>query len=100
MSIDVINDDLIQLSEAARLYLPNPTNPATLWRWHKRGVLVGDRRIRLETVRVGRIRYTTETAFRRFVARTNEAEQPAGPAADPDRHDRTDAKLRAAGVLS
>lgn len=108
MAIDVEEDELITLAEAAGS-LPKRVGATTLYRWWKKGVLVATakpdggeelRRVKLETIRVGgRGRYTTRDAFRRFVEATNPPEADALAEADRDRRNRADAKLSAAGVL-
>ena len=65
------------LSQLARR-LPRKPSPATLWRWHKKGV----KGVRLEVVSVGGRTYTTEAAFREFVRRQTEV-TAAAPAEIP-----------------
>jgi len=60
---------LLGLCEAVRRLLPKQPNPATLWRWHARGV----RGIVLETVLVGGRRYVTREALERFIDAVTEA---------------------------
>jgi hypothetical protein len=48
---------------------------STLWRWSLRGV----KGIRLETVMIGGIRYTSREALERFVARTTAAADGTTP---------------------
>lgn len=65
MSINIQDERLLTFSEAAE-YLPQghrPTKP-TWWRWWRYG-LYG---VKLETVVVGRSRYTTAEAVMRFAA--------------------------------
>ncbi|HEX6985319.1 MAG TPA: hypothetical protein VF170_08075 [Planctomycetaceae bacterium] len=104
-SIDVTRDELIPLAEAARRFLPAAPGPACLWRWHAKGVRVAVRapdgrttvrRVRLETVKVGRARYTTAEAFRRFVEQAN-PDDAAGDESSPPTA--IDARLEAAGLL-
>jgi len=66
--INIYEDDLISISQAARK-LPTKPAPATIWRWHAKGV----NRIKLETVVVGGKRYTTEKAFVEFVRAVTKA---------------------------
>jgi hypothetical protein len=67
-----LSESLLTLSTAAR-ELPGPSGKgvhvSTLWRWSFRGV----RGIRLETVLIGGIRYTSREALERFVASTTAA---------------------------
>jgi hypothetical protein len=73
-----LSERLLTLSAAAR-EIPGPTgrglHVATLWRWAHRGV----RGVRLETVMVGGIRYTSREALERFVAATTAAADGTNP---------------------
>lgn len=99
-TIDPIRDreSLLSMPKAARL-LParsgRPAGPSVMWRYWAVGVKIGDDRVKLETVRVGNRRWTTEKAVRDFIARTN----PVEPAAEPERAERTDDQLRREGLL-
>ena len=96
MPIDVLNDELISLSEAARR-LPNQPSPATFWRWHRRGV----NGVRLEIVRIGGRIYTTSGAWQEFVRKSTDAGN-ADSAANSDSSERPEAthrKLIDAGLL-
>ena len=72
--IDPFCEQLLTLTKAAR-NIPSRTghglNPSTVWRWAK----VGVRGVRLETVLVGGIRYTSREALTRFFARSTAASQ-------------------------
>src|SRR5436853_7301545 len=74
-----LSESLLTLSAAAR-ELPGPSGKglhvSTLWRWSLRGI----RGIRLETVMVGGIRYTSREALERFVGRTTAAAAGTTPA--------------------
>lgn len=70
--IDIHTETLVTLAEAANR-LPRRPNAVTLWRWWKKGVRGG---VRLETKKIGGIRYTSIEALDRFVARTNEPDEP------------------------
>lgn len=58
-----LNESLFTLKAAAKL-LPGHPHYATLFRWAQRGC----RGIRLETILVGGIRYTSREALDRFIA--------------------------------
>lgn len=94
MPIDVTRDELIPLPKAASKYLPDPPGPAGLWRWHAQGVLINGKRIKLETVRCGRSRYTTEAAFKLFIDRMNPTVEPAADQNSVEERLRRDPKLR------
>lgn len=59
-------EKLIAMNEARGLF-PKPPHLATLYRWIKSGA----HGVRLETVVVGRTRYTTAEAIQRFIAGQN-----------------------------
>ena len=67
-----LSEQLLTLSAAAR-GLPGPSgrglHTSTIWRWSQRGV----KGVRLETVLVGGVRYTSREALDRFVAATTAA---------------------------
>lgn len=65
--INIQTEQLRSLTDAARL-LPRRPHPSTLWRWWKRGV----KGVKLETVVVGGIRYTSVEAMQRFAERLSE----------------------------
>jgi hypothetical protein len=94
--IDTITDTLVPLSRVART-LPHPPSPATLWRWHTRGI-GGER---LEIVRVGGRVYTTREAFADFVSRTTAAAQchDVDTQEAVERSPATERRLREAGLL-
>lgn len=65
MQISLSNERLLTFDEAAELFPParRPSH-ATWWRWWKHGISG----IRLETIVVGRSRFTTAAAVQRFAA--------------------------------
>jgi len=77
--IDTQIEALHRLSTAAGL-VPSPSgcgvNVSTVWRWAKRGV----RGIRLETIMIGGIRYTSVEALQRFFAATTAVSDGLAPA--------------------
>lgn len=66
MPIDLSTEPLLTFPQAAQL-LPADRRPSfvTFYRWWRKGV--GPQRTKLETVRVGGRRYTSEAAMRRFI---------------------------------
>ena len=62
-AIDVLAEDLVQLSELAKT-LPHHPSPAVLWRWQR----TGSNNTTLATIKVAGRVYTTRTEFRRFIA--------------------------------
>ena len=65
MSIDLQTENLITISEAARL-LPGRPHSSTVWRFHARGV----KGVKLETIVSGGRRFTSQEAVERFIAAT------------------------------
>ena len=81
-------DELISVAEAANLcrrWTGRPTNPATVWRWSRKGRLG----IILPHVRIGRAVMSTEAALRWFIAETTAAEINAHAGDDPPQARRT-----------
>lgn len=58
-----LQESLLTLKEAAKS-LPGKPGYPTLWRWSQKGC----RGVRLETILVGGIRYTSREALERFIA--------------------------------
>ncbi len=54
-------------------------NTATIWRWAIKGL----RGVRLQTIALGRYRYTTERAIERFIDQTSAVIAPHGAAPRP-----------------
>lgn len=71
--IDIHQETLVTLSEAAAL-LPDRPHCSTLHRWRMNGI----HGVRLETVQIGRKRYTSQEALARFVQATTAAADGAG----------------------
>jgi hypothetical protein len=103
----VINtsNNVISLAEAARslpLWRGRRVHVTTIARWIDHGVRVGDRRVRLEEVRVGGRRATTREALARFLeAITPRPEATSLPQPAGDRLRQSEAaarRLRAAGI--
>ena len=92
MTIDLTAENLITLSEAARL-LPTKPAPCTLWRWRSKGV----NGARLECVRSGGRWLTTRHALVRFlIAQTQATSSNVQPAIQ---HPDMRSQLREAGLL-
>jgi hypothetical protein len=73
MAIDIQTENPIPFGKAAKL-IPNRRggqgiDPCTLWRWATRGI----RGMKLETILIGGIRYTSAEALQRFFERTTAA---------------------------
>jgi hypothetical protein len=67
---EVLGGDALTLAAAARMLPPHrgkSTSPRTLWRWHKKGVRTGERRVHLEMARVGTMWCTSRAAMARFL---------------------------------
>lgn len=99
MAIDIRRELLLKLSQAAQS-LQHPVAPSSIWRWTRRGI----RNIRLESVVIGGIRYTSAEALERFAAAVTAASEPmiAVPTFDavpPTRDESTTRRLKEAGLL-
>jgi len=66
--IDIHAEHMLTIAEAAR-ELPGRPHISTLWRWVQRGC----RGVRLETVLIGGIRYTSRESLQRMVEATTAA---------------------------
>lgn len=100
--IDSRREQLLTLSMAAR-EVPNRRsgcgiNVSTVWRWSLRGI----RGVRLETLLIGGIRYTSREALHRFFTATTAAADNAPSAKTPPKRDReianAEAELRDLGI--
>jgi adenosylmethionine-8-amino-7-oxononanoate aminotransferase len=72
--INTSSENVINITQAAN-QIPGRPHRATVWRW----ILNGLHGIRLESVKVGGRRFTSEEAIERFIARTTavaNGEQP------------------------
>ncbi len=67
--IDISSEDLLSLGEAAKL-IPGRPHCTTIWRWSCRGVAG----VQLESIKLGRTRYTSREALQRFAARLARAD--------------------------
>lgn len=100
MAIDVSQDNLLSLSQAAR-YLKlggRSFAPSTIWRWYRKGVAG----VRLETICIGRARYTSAEALQRFFAAVTEAKsaKASGDAVkEGQRNASRESRLRESGLL-
>ncbi len=75
MGIDTTTEEILTLSQAARL-VPHPgakpPSTSTLWRWCRKGI----NGARLEYIRVGRRIFTSQAALSRFFAAGAKADSP------------------------
>lgn len=91
MRIDVDNETLFQFPEARSEFPMGRVSLATLHRWRQKGV----RGVKLETVLIGGLRYTSREAIARFIAAQNEADAPAVPTITPAQRRRQSEAARA-----
>ena len=104
MSIEIRSEQLIPLQQLPSALPRNPTtgrkvHMATIWRWVQRGC----RGVRLETVLVGGVRYTSEEALQRFVERTTASADGTLPTSSTPStrrraHERACSELDGAGI--
>lgn len=81
--IDPSVETMMPLAKAARIVNPsNPPHVATIWRWASAGVSG----VRLESVKLGGVRFTSREAVARFIRRLNEpGAVPEPPSAAAER---------------
>lgn len=89
--IDINRDEIIPLDELLD-ELPDPPARTTRWRWCESGI--GG--VRLETVKIGRRRYTSRAAFQRFVNTLSGANAGEMPAPLPEHREAAAKKRRLA----
>jgi hypothetical protein len=100
MAIDVLSEKLITFGEAARHMRATgaiPVSPSTFWRWYKKGIAD----TKLDTICVGRKRYTSVSALQRFFVAVTEAksvERPSTGDRSIPRTAETRERLRRAGL--
>jgi hypothetical protein len=94
--IDPATDELLTVPECAQRVLRKRIHPVSCWRWATKGVKGG---IRLETVIVGRQRYTTVEAFADFIRRQTEVDEAGRDVRDAQRSPETNRRLQKAGLL-
>ena len=101
MAIDTTTEQILTFAEAARQSRPGRARslaPSTLWRWHRKGISG----VRLETICLGGIRYTSVEALQRFFAAVTEAKsaKASGHAVEEgQRNDSRESRLRESGLL-
>lgn len=83
MAIDIDSEELIHFNAAGKEF-PKPPCHQTLHRWRLRGV----RGVKLETILVGGLRYTSREAIRRFIVAQNAGSNPAPVDMTPNRRKR------------
>lgn len=79
--MNLLDETVISLSQAARevpsLRRGKSTNPVTIWRWARHGVLHSKGNVRLETLKYAGKTATTRQALRRFLDRCADKPIPA-----------------------
>jgi len=88
--IDVKTEKIVPFQKAGRKF-PENRHVSTIHRYRLRGV----RGIKLETILIGGIRYTSEEAIQRFIDSLNSAGSPA-PAISPAQRQRQSEAARVA----
>ena len=96
MAIDIQSEQTVPLSEAPA-HIPGRPHVASVYRWTTQGVRGG---IRLESIVVGGVRYTSIEAIQRFIERTTAASAGASvPPPKPTTRQREAAIRRAERAL-
>ena len=92
----ILNESVCTLAEAA-MSLPaiggRPISTKTVYAWKDRGVMVGDRRVKLEVCRLGGRVVTSTEAVSRFLSATSEPSTGAIPRTPVTRRKSSDAAL-------
>ena len=96
--IDPEVDRLTRVCELVKQRLGKYVSPSTTWRWRLKGVKVGDRRVKLECVRLAGCWYTTEKALAEFIRAQSERPTPNDSDAPAKRDARTERRLQEAGL--
>lgn len=78
MAIDPSSDTLVAFCDFNDNWPGKRVSPQAVHRYAFRGVLVpgSDTRVKLDSIRIGRVRYTSVEAIRRFI----DAQNPTSPA--------------------
>lgn len=100
MAINIFDEDLVLLAQAHK-YLPGRPHRSTLERWR----IQGRHGVRLETLLIGGLRYTSRQALSRFCNAVTLAADGIPPVVHSEKHedrqaaqDRAEAFLAAHGV--
>ena len=89
--IDPTVEKVVPLNRAR---IPGNPHTATRWRWCLSGLKGG---VKLESIKIGGVRYTSQEAVGRFIARLN-ADQPDAVPEPPNRRtEKAEAELIAKG---
>ena len=98
MTIDVDAEDLLSFAEATKRFPGrDKISLQSLHRYRLRGV----RGVKLETILIGGLRYTSKQAIARFVQNQNATEQPVASVTPTQRRRQAEAAnelLRSAGI--
>jgi len=98
--IDLESDRLYPVNDLIQERLGKRISPATLWSWRLKGIKAGDRRVRLECVRLAGTWCTTPKALAVFIwAQSVDPSAIDDPSESPERSERTSQRLAAAGLL-
>lgn len=78
MSIDIDSENLIPLSEFNFNWPGKKVSPQALHRYAFRGIKVHgvEQRVKLDTIVLGRVRYTSLEAIQRFIEAQNPTQRP------------------------
>jgi len=71
--IDVRNERMMRLADVGSfINKHNPPNISTIWRWALYGIGRNGQKTKLETIKLGGIRFSSAEAIVRFLAKLNE----------------------------
>ena len=98
MSAVATADELKPLPGLLARVLSHRVSPATIFRWHRKGVKVGNERVKLRVLRIGAKLYSTEEDVQAFIAAQNPPDD-AQDSEDQPRDAATERRLEKAGLI-
>ena len=96
MTIDFETEELIHFTDAANFFPGRKPCIQSLHRWRLHGVTgAKGEKVKLETVKVSGLRYTSQQAIRRFIEAQNATDTPAPGVSAKQRRQQSEAARKA-----
>ena len=96
MPIDIDVEELVHFLEAAKFFPGRKPCIQSLHRWRLNGVTgANGQKIKLETIKVSGLRYTSRQAIRRFIVAQNATGEPAPQISPSQRRRQSEAARKA-----
>ena len=96
MPIDIDVEELVHFVEAAKFFPGRKPCIQSLHRWRLNGVTgANGQKIKLETIKVSGLRYTSRQAIRRFIVAQNATGEPAPQISPSQRRRQSEAARKA-----